>query len=213
MIDIKVIAKNLVKEAVESTVTNQIKKEGRPATATNLSMKAGVGTNVDQLWLRCKRGLARIQEKEQELDRQIEDAINANVQRLDSDEYDDDTAVEIYTNGVEQIKNSKLYNDYLMISGSVHRLEKAIEEYEQDHAANNGITSREARAKLKDVAEPILLAYDTEFYNKALAKAKDKLAAMGIHGADQLDPENKLDKVDRNIKPIEVDYGKMQIDM
>ena len=67
MIDIKVIAKNLVKEAVESTVTNQIKKEGRPATATNLSMKAGVGTNVDQLWLRCKRGLARIQEKEQEL--------------------------------------------------------------------------------------------------------------------------------------------------
>ena len=173
MTKLKDIVTNIITEAVQS-----VKTEGRTPTATNLSMKAGPGTNVDQLWLRCQRGLAKLKKERDELEQQIE---NFFVELQNSPESDNK---EYYINQREHFMNSPLMVRYNTVMGMIDKAEKALEMYEADHAIYDGIASPEARQQLKTACDEILLLYDTKTFDSAMNKLRQKFMAAGFDGSE-----------------------------
>lgn len=187
MIDIKNIAKNLVKEAVESTVSKQV-KEGRPAGQTNLTFDGKVGSNADQTFLRYSRLLNKKQQELDILGNQIA-TISSNM---------DDASVEV----AAQDPNSELYQlvaKYNEAEKYVSDLEAIMKKYGQEYKANGGeynpetdayekgSVSSETRAQLNNFDQAEKDRYNTDLYQKSLAKLK---AALGKQGIDRTSFDN-----------------------
>lgn len=199
MIDIKDIALNLVKEAVNSTLPNYI-KEGRPATPKNLTFDGSVGSNADQLFLRYGRTLNK-KEKELEI---LGDQIATISKNMD------DEAIEqaVQDSNSELYKLVKKYNE---IEAYADSLESIMVKYAQEYKDNNGIVSNETRAELRNFDQDEKNRYNTDLYQKALDKLKTSLDKKGITrnsfdnmGLDPNDPKaNRLSQMSQDLGWIE----------
>jgi len=196
MIDINVIAKNLVKEAVDSTVASQVKKEGRPASQTNLTFDGSVGSNADQNFLRYKRILFK---KDQELD-----SLGQQIASITSNM--DDASID---NAVQNPESDlyKITQQYEETEKYISSLEAIMKKYVKEYQANGGVydpntdslsggfVSDETRRELKNFDQNEMSRYNTDVYQGALNKLKSKLAAYGVNspndlGLDSINPND-----------------------
>ena len=129
MIDVKELSTNLVKEAVESTVSKQV-KEGRPAGIRNLTFDGSVGSNADQLFLKYGRTLNK---KETELE-QLGNRIATLSAMMSDDEIDQAVA----DPNSELFKLVQQYNEVEKYADS---LESIMTKYAQEYKNNDKVVS------------------------------------------------------------------------
>lgn len=184
MIDVKELSTNLVKEAVESTVSKQI-KEGRPAGIRNLTFDGSVGSNADQLFLKYGRTLNK---KETELE-QLGNRIAALSAMMSDDEIDQAVA----DPNSELFKLVQQYNEVEKYADS---LESIMTKYAQEYKNNDKVVSDTTRAELRNFDRDELNRYNTDLYQKSLNNLKAALSKRGLNrdsfdnmGVDANDPK------------------------
>ena len=184
MIDVKELSTNLVKEAVESTVSKQI-KEGRPAGIRNLTFDGSVGSNADQLFLKYGRTLNK---KETELE-QLGNRIAALSAMMSDDEIDQAVA----DPNSELFKLVQQYNEVEKYADS---LESIMTKYAQEYKNNDKVVSDITRAELRNFDRDELNRYNTDLYQKSLNNLKAALSKRGLNrdsfdnmGVDANDPK------------------------
>jgi hypothetical protein len=184
MIDVKELSTNLVKEAVESTVSKQV-KEGRPAGIRNLTFDGSVGSNADQLFLKYGRTLNK---KETELE-QLGNRIAALSAMMSDDEIDQAVA----DPNSELFKLVQQYNEVEKYADS---LESIMTKYAQEYKNNDKVVSDTTRAELRNFDRDELNRYNTDLYQKSLNNLKAALSKRGLNrdsfdnmGVDANDPK------------------------
>lgn len=184
MIDVKELSTNLVKEAVESTVSKQV-KEGRPAGIRNLTFDGSVGSNADQLFLKYGRTLNK---KETELE-QLGNRIATLSAMMSDDEIDQAVA----DPNSELFKLVQQYNEVEKYADS---LESIMTKYAQEYKNNDKVVSDTTRAELRNFDRDELNRYNTDLYQKSLNNLKAALSKRGLNrdsfdnmGVDANDPK------------------------
>lgn len=169
MIDIKELSTNLVKEAVESTVSKQV-KEGRPAGIRNLTFDGSVGSNADQLFLKYGRTLNK---KETELEQ-----LGNRIAALSSTMNDDEIDMAIENPNSELFKLVQQYNEVEKYADS---LESIMTKYAQEYKNNDKVVSDTTRAELRNFDRDELNRYNTDLYQKSLNNLKAALSKRGLN--------------------------------
>lgn len=169
MINIKELSTNLVKEAVESTVSKQV-KEGRPAGIRNLTFDGSVGSNADQLFLKYGRTLNK---KETELEQ-----LGNRIAALSSTMNDDEIDMAIENPNSELFKLVQQYNEVEKYADS---LESIMTKYAQEYKNNDKVVSDTTRAELRNFDRDELNRYNTDLYQKSLNNLKAALSKRGLN--------------------------------
>ena len=184
MIDVKELSTNLVKEAVESTVSKQV-KEGRPAGIRNLTFDGSVGSNADQLFLKYGRTLNK---KETELEQ-----LGNRIATLSAMMSDDKIDQAVADPNAELFKLVQQYNEVEKYADS---LESIMTKYAQEYKNNDKVVSDTTRAELRNFDRDELNRYNTDLYQKSLNNLKAALSKRGLNrdsfdnmGVDANDPK------------------------
>lgn len=181
MVDIQNISKNLVKEAIDTTVAKQVKREGRlPSGKTVITPDGSRGSNADQFMLRW--GFRRLKKMNNEM-KKLQDRIKLLHKSMTDEEFDQ--AIEDPNSEL-----CKLVFEFDNLENKRSKLDKIMIQYTDEHDNNDGIVSSETKDKLKNFNPEDSERYNTKLFQKTMDKLKAACEKHGIKSPNDilLDP-------------------------